>query len=327
MDLTDETLQPAAIDPELRPALDAFAANLPEPGAPMTAESLPGVRAMLASLPRPSDEQLGREGRFLVEHAVAPGLDGAPDVPLLVLRPRGADATGCLVWLHGGGMIFGSRYDGIDEMADYADAMSMVLVSVEYRLAPETPYPGPVDDGIAALRWVAENADALGVPIDAVVLAGGSAGGGLAAMAAARLRAEEAPALRGLMLLAPMLDDRNTSDSVRQLPPATIWSREANGFGWRSLLGSDAAAGSPAPARIADLSGMPQGYIDVGGADGFRDEDAAFALGLSRDGVLVEFHLWAGGYHGFEGMAPAAAVSAAARSARADWLRRLLSAS
>lgn len=222
-------------------------------------------------------------------------------------------------------MIFGDYRDGLDELLDDAAALGAALVAVNYRLAPETPHPGPLEDCYAALLWAQQHASPDGS--SAVVAVGASAGGGLAAGAALMSLERGDVHLAGQMLLSPMLDHRNDSASMRNLPHPTIWSRRSNGFGWNALLGEGSASplASPALATLDQLTGLAPTFISVGGADGFRDEDSEFALRASRAGMLVEFHLWPGGYHGFEGMAPDAAVSRAARAARSAWLTRILS--
>jgi len=203
-----------------------------------------------------------------------------------------------------------------------------VVVSVEYRLAPETPHPGPIDDCYAGLLWTAAHADELGFDPDRMIVAGGSAGGGLAAALALRARDQSGPALLGQMLIYPMLDDRNDTPSAHQMAGLGGWDHSANEFGWTALLGERRGAPdvSPyaAPARADDLSGLPPAFIDVGSAETFRDEDVAYASRIWQAGGRAELHVWPGGFHGFDGIAPHAAVSQAAVAARADWLARLL---
>lgn len=316
-----------AVEPELEPALTSFMATLPEGAGALSVEVLQGIRTMINS-GLPTLTELSHGGSFTVEETAAPGLNDAPPVPLLVFRPTWTERpSGCIFWVHGGGMVFGSNREGLREILDHAQAVSAVVISVDYRLAPETAHPGPVEDCYAGLLWTAEHLSEWSVPADCLVLAGGSAGGGLAAAAALMSRDLGGPELRGQMLLAPMLDHRNDTASMAQLGDAAIWTRDANGFGWNSLLGISGSGNvSPyaSPSLARDLTRLPVSYIDVGGADGFRDEDAEYALRLGRAGVLVEFHIWPGGYHGFEGMVPDAGVSRAALAARERWLARLL---
>jgi acetyl esterase/lipase len=204
----------------------------------------------------------------------------------------------------------------------------MAVVSVEYRLAPETPHPGPVEDCYAGLAWTAAHAAELGIDPDRIIVGGASAGGGLSAAVALLARDRGGPALAGQLLMCPMLDDRNDTLSSLQMTGLGIWDHAANDLGWTALLG-DAKGGpdvSPyaAPARATDLSGLPPAYIDVGSAETFRDEDVAYATRIWQAGGIAELHVWPGGFHGFTVMVPDAAISRAAVAAPGAWLRRLL---
>jgi acetyl esterase/lipase len=315
---------PPPFDPELGAALTAILEQLPQ----ITLESLPAMRAG-GVLVAPSPEELSREGRFRVEERTVPGLGDDPDITLLICTPAGATGTlGCVYHTHGGGMIIGDRFTGLPGVLDWAERFGLVVVSVEYRLAPETPHPGPVDDCYAGLLWTAGHAGELGFDPGRLLVAGGSAGGGLAAAIALRARDEDGPALLGQMLMCPMLDDRNDTPSAHQMAGLGVWDRAANEMGWTALLG-DARGGpgvSPyaAPARAADLSGLPPAFIDCGSAETFRDEDVAYASRIWQAGGRAELHVWPGGFHGFDGMAPAAAISQDAQQARLRWLDRLL---
>jgi acetyl esterase/lipase len=257
------------------------------------------------------------------------GPAGAPDVGLVICRPASAQApVPALYYTHGGGMIGGTARDALGEILLLAEPLGVAVVSVEYRLAPETPHPGPVEDCYAALVWMAERADEIGVDSGRIVLIGGSAGGGIAAALALLSRDRGGPALAGQLLMCPMLDDRNDSPSVHQMAELMMWNRQANEVGWTALLGD--ARGGPdvppyaAPARADDLSGLPPAFVDVGSADTFRDEDVDYATRIWQAGGVAELHVWPGGFHGFDGMVPNAALSKAAVAARANWLTRLL---
>jgi acetyl esterase/lipase len=185
-----------------------------------------------------------------------------------------------------------------------------------------------VEDSYAGLVWTAENAGRLGIDPARVVLIGGSAGGGIAAALALMTRDRGGPALAGQLLMCPMLDDRNDTPSVHQMAGLRMWNRSDNELGWTALLGE--ARGGPdvspyaAPARADDLAGLPPAFVDVGSADSFRDEDVDYATRIWQAGGVAELHVWPGGFHGFDGMVPDAALSKAAVSARANWLARLL---
>jgi acetyl esterase/lipase len=325
------TTAPALVGPP--PPLDreceAVLASLP-PFPALTLESIPAMRAGAAEYtPRPANDQLTRGGAYTVEEFAVPGPVGAPDVALLICRPAAAAAVPALYYAHGGGMIVGTDRDSMVEILDLAEQVGAAVVSVEYRLAPETPHPGPVEDCYAGLLWTVENAGKLGIDDDRIVLVGGSAGGGLAAALALLARDRGGPALAGQLLMCPMLDDRNDTPSAHQMAQLRTWNRSDNEVGWTALLG-DARGGpdvSPyaSPARATDLSGLPPAFIDVGSADTFRSEDVDYAERIWQAGGVAELHVWPGGFHAFDGMVPGARISRAAVAARKDWLGRLMS--
>jgi acetyl esterase/lipase len=329
------TVETVAAGPEVGPPppydaeCGAALAALP-PFPPLTTQTIPAMRAGSAEFTvRPTNEQLARDGAYTVDEHTLPGPAGAPDVTLIVCRPTASTApVPALYHTHGGGMIIGTARDGLSEVLDLAGAVGAAVVSVDYRLAPETPHPGPVEDCYAGLTWTAEHAQELGLDPDRLVIVGASAGGGLAAALALMARDRSGPALAGQLLMCPMLDDRNDSPSVHQMAGGRTWNRSDNQVGWTALLG--AARGGPdvspyaAPARATDLSGLPPAFIDVGSADSFRTEDVDYANRIWLVGGVAELHVWPGGFHGFEGMAPQANLSKAAVAARGDWLRRLL---
>jgi acetyl esterase/lipase len=318
---------PPPFDAELLPAIEAMA----EMGSPaFTLEAIPEIRRLPSRFPEPTLEDLRRGGAFEVTQQLVPGPAGAPDVSLLICRPTAAQApVPCLYFIHGGGMMLGNnRSGGMPGALDHAQKLGATVVSVEYRLAPQTPHPGPVEDCYAGLTWTLEHAEELGIDPERLIVGGASAGGGLAAAVALLARDRGAPSLRGQLLLCPMLDDRNETPSSHQMTGLGIWDRGANEVGWTALLG-DARGGpdvSPyaAPARASDLSGLPPAFIDVGSAETFRDEDVAYASRIWQAGGDAELHVWPGGFHGFTGMVPDAALSKAATAAQLTWLRRLL---
>ena len=226
-----------------------------------------------------------------------------PRVVVRVHRPRGIDGPlPCVYSIHGGGYVLGS-YDMDDAKFDRQCVhFPCVGVSVEYRLAPEAAYPGPLDDCYAGLRWTYEHAAELGIARDRIGISGVSAGGGLAAGLAllARDRGEVPVAFQ--LLECPMIDDRQVTSSSR-LDGLPIWSREANEFGWRSYLGDlygGDVPGYAAASRATNLAGLPPALVIVGGADGFRDEDIEYALRLNQAGVPTELHVLPGAPHGVQ---------------------------
>lgn len=320
---TDTPTRPP-FDAELMPVLEAALENMPR----FTAETLPGVRQGPDNFGLP-EADLTAGGLVTVEEREVPGPAGEPDITVLILRPRNTSTPLPGIYhTHGGGMIIGGRTSGVDGFLPYVAEGKAVVVSVEYRLAPEHPDPAPVEDCYAGLVWTAKNASELGIDPERLIIAGGSAGGGLAAGTALLARDREFPPLSHQVLICPMIDDRFETPSSRMLDGEGVWDRNDNLFGWTSLLGK--RRGGPdvspyaAPARAEDLSGLPRTYIDCGASEGFRDEAILYATRLSQAGVLVDFHMWGGGFHGFDAMATHAAVSRASLAARDEFLRRAL---
>lgn len=313
-------------DPELAAVLAMFGEALP---ATMTPDMISPTREAIAAMPPLPDEALARGGTYTVEERRVPGPDGAPDITLLICRPAAASGTvGAIYHIHGAGMVMGNHRMGLDKVLDLAAPLRLAVVSVEYRLAPEHPDPAPVEDCYAGLVWTSRHAAELGIDPGRIVVSGRSAGGGLAAGVALLARDRGGPALFGQLLDYPMLDDRNDTVSSVQIDGIGVWDRTSNQTGWDALLG-DRRGGSDvssyaAPAREADLSGLPPAYIAVGSAEVFRDESVAYASRIWQCGGVAELHVWPGGFHGFEAIVPEAAISRSAIMARADWLRRLL---
>jgi len=245
-------------------------------------------------------QAIQREERFV------PGPLDAPDVRVLIYTPPGkaSAARPALLHIHGGGYIMGTPEinDGMNRAI--AQETDCVVVSVDYRLAPETVWPGSLHDNFAALCWLAAQADELGVDPARIAIAGESAGGGHAAALALHARDQGGPAICLQLLDCPMLDDRSgTSREVSPYAGEFVWTREGNAFGWTSLLGveagSDAVSDDMAPARASDLSGLPPTFISLGSLDLFLDENLEFVRRLAAVGVPVELHVIPGAYHGY----------------------------
>jgi acetyl esterase/lipase len=245
----------------------------------------------------------------------------------LYQRTDRAAPTAALLWIHGGGMCFGS-IEGDDYMCRvWAAKLGCLIASVEYRLAPEHPYPAAVDDCYAALRWLHGNVEAT-----KLVIGGASAGGGLAAGTALLARDRGEVDLAFQLLIFPMIDDRAVTPSSQEIDLASVWNRESNRHGWAAYLG-DRAGGddvplyaAPARATVDDLRGLPPAYIDVGELDPFRDEDMAYASRLLQAGVPCELHVTPGVFHASESQVLGAASSKRIRGYRNDVMRRVLGA-
>ena len=316
-------LPPVAFDPEVAAVL----AGMP-PAPPLTRDTLP--RDGVATLFPSNDEVIAGRPIEWTEHLVQ-RKEGLPDIEVTVYRPCGHVSTElpAIYNIHGGGMIVGHRSWETARVVDLVDALGIVGVSVEYRLAPEYPFPAGVEDCYAGFVWLIDNAAELGVDPERVVVMGGSAGGGLAAAVALLARDRSGPRMAGQGLLCPMLDNTNTTVSSLQYDGIGTWQRDANLLAWSCVLGDDlayrpTAPAAAAPARAADLSGLPPAYIEVGAAELFRDEDVAYASRIWATGGQAELHVWAGGAHGFDMYMPDAALTHAALAARSSWLRRVL---
>jgi acetyl esterase/lipase len=286
------------VAPELRAALQAW------PLLDITAESLASLRGMgFGDVQSPPGAPPAVE-RFI------PGPEPGSTVRVLIIDPApGAKDKPALLHIHGGGYVVGTADIATPANQRYAMECGCVVVSVDYRLAPETPFPGSLEDNYAALRWLHANAAALGVDPRRIGVGGESAGGGHAAALAIAARDRGEVPLAFQFLVYPMLDDRTgTSRSVSGFIGEFVWTAASNRFGWSSLLG--VAAGSAhvpdgaVPARVTDLAGLPATFIGVGALDLFIEEDLEYARRLIAAGVSVAVHVTAGGYHGFDGLAP-----------------------
>jgi acetyl esterase/lipase len=253
---------------------------------------------------------------------------GRPDVRVLVYEPTGRiRPSGALVWIHGGGLIMGTPEQGNALCSRFAAELGIVVVSVDYRLAPEHPFPAGLDDCATALAWTHEHADRLGIDTARIAVGGDSAGGGLAAALAQRAHDDGGPPICFQLLQYPMLDDRT---ALRDGPETFVWTRSSNRYAWQAYLGhaleQDETRPHAAPARRTDLSGLPPAWIGVGSIDLFNAEDADYAQRLEAAGVRVEYLEVPGMYHAAEVFVPNAPSMVAFTDAMVDALRTGLAA-
>jgi acetyl esterase/lipase len=270
------------------------------PRTVITARTLPALRVLtkLAAITRRPDARVVSVDANVSVHVFRP----------TSARPRAP----ALLWIHGGGMVLGDAAQDSGFCRGVADQLNIVVVSVEYRLAPEHPFPAPLEDCYAALQWLARQPD---IDPARIAIGGASAGGGLAAALAllAKERGEIRPVLQ--LLSYPMLDDRTTTRTDIDPRRLRLWSPASNRFGWRAYLGPATADGDApplaAPARYDDLSGLPPAWIGVGSNDLFHDEDVAYARRLQQAGVASTLHVVPGAYHNFDSIEAKAAISRA----------------
>ncbi len=310
------------VDPELAPILDLF------PALELSDATLPQIRAARA-------EQFEQQKPFLpsypeieVTERYAPK-QGAPDVRVLVYQPKNsARPLPALLWIHGGGYVLGSADQDDARVKEIVSTVGCAAVSVDYRLAPETPHPGPVEDCYTALTWLFAHAPELGIDPTRIAIGGASAGGGLAAALGLLARDRGEVSLAFELLIYPMLDDRTViTPDPHPYTGEFIWTHDANRFGWASLLGHAPGHGDVSPyaaaARAETLAGLPPTYISVGALDLFLEEDLEYARRLMRAGTPTELHVYPGAYHGFNLAAEAQVTQAFNRDSLAA-LRRAL---
>lgn len=314
------------VDPELLAPLEGFLTVF---GGGLNLHDIPAVRAASAQMTAALKMQLPPFEGVTSEDRQVPGPTGAPDVAVRIYQPTGRPATlPALLWVHGGGYVLGNVEGDDLYVKELVKAVECVVVSVEYRLAPEHPFPAPIEDCYAALKWLGTHAAELGVAQERIAIGGASAGGGLAAGLAllARDRAEVKVAFQ--LLIYPMIDDRNITQASETVPDTLLWSREHNLIGWRSYLGGEPGGKDVSPYaaafRATDLTGLPPAYIPVGELDLFLHENVEYAQRLLEAGVATELHVYPGAYHGFDIVAPAADVGQRFTADRNHVLKRAL---
>ncbi|WP_449620903.1 alpha/beta hydrolase [Robertmurraya sp. Marseille-Q9965] len=294
------------IDPELREILESF------PALTLDENNMAIIRRMMAESNSAVDVLVNDAVKISNQFIVGPEANLSVRVKVYEPKVKNEVLPG-LLWIHGGGYVLGTADDNDLLCQQFVTDANCVVVSVDYRLAPENPYPAPLEDCYAALKWFSENAEELGVDATRIGIAGASAGGGLTAALSLLARDRKGPQLCFQMPLYPMIDDRNNTPSSLEITGDFIWNHDLNEKGWSMYLngqnGTDNVSPYAAPARAEDLSGLPFTYTCVGQLDPFRDETLDYVSRLAQAGVDVEFHLYPGAYHGFELISPNASIS------------------
>ncbi|KEQ26939.1 alpha/beta hydrolase [Paenibacillus tyrfis] len=302
--------------PELRKAFAQF------PGFQLE-ENLEWSRSLVSAPPVKKSEHVHITSRTI------PGAAGEMLAKIYEPAGRKGDKLPAMLWIHGGGYVMGHP-DMDDELCErFVQTAGCVVVSVDYRLAPENPYPAAIEDCYAGLVWMTEEAESLGIDVNRVAIAGASGGGGLTAALALMARDKGGPSIIFQMPLYPMLDNRNITPSSHEITEdRAIWNRTNNLAAWNMYLGeeNDASELSPyaVPSRAENLAGLPPTYTCVGQLDLFRDETIEYVTRLAQAGVDVEFHLYPGCFHLFESFVPEAEVSQHAVQSYMDAMARAL---
>ncbi|MFK0258489.1 alpha/beta hydrolase [Streptomyces sp. NPDC090445] len=304
------------MDPELEP----FIPFLPRTDLNDPVATRKTVAALVAVSAAPDTSRMDVEDRTV---------PADPDVAVRIYRPHPSRArqggAGAVVWLHGGGFVFGDLDTEHPWAARLADGSGAVVVSVDYRRSPENRFPAALDDAYAVLGWTARHAAELGIDPARIAVGGHSAGGGLAAAVALRARDEQGPAICFQLLNQPGLDDRQQTWSARNFTDTPWFTRDKTTAAWRHYLGSQPATPYAAPARATDLSGLPPAYVATAEFCPNRDEDIEYALRLLQAGVPVELHQWPGTFHGSQAIL-SADISQRQNAELAGALRRALAA-
>jgi acetyl esterase/lipase len=297
----------------------------------------PDLRAATTKLPVPNPRnpllrQVIRVATRLLPTSAVAGVthttvrDGA--LRVLVYRPDTARTDAAVLWIHGGGFVIGSAKQDHRLCAETAAELGITVVSAEYRLAPDHPFPAPLDDVTAVWDWMLTHASELGIDPARIVVAGESAGGGLAATLVQRLHDTATVQPAAEWLFCPMLDDRTAADRSLDATDHFIWNNSANEFGWRCYLGrAPGSADIPAyavGARRDDLTGLPPTWICVSDIELFHDEDVAYADRLRAAGVDATLDLVPGAPHGFENWAAESAPAVALKARARTWLATTL---
>ncbi|MFK8049917.1 MAG: alpha/beta hydrolase [Halioglobus sp.] len=285
-----------AIDPELQP----FIEFLPNIALEDPAATRAGFNEMISQ----TNAELDESG-VDIENLSIPGAEKSPEVSVRIYSPQEkANSVPALLYIHGGGFVVGNIESEHGACLSLCRDLGIVLVSVDYRKAPETPYPGGLNDCYAALLWTSENAQKLGIDLDRLGIFGQSAGGGLSAATALLSRDRNGPKLCFQYLGIPEVDDRLETSSMKQFTDTPLWNRPAAELSWDYYLGADYTRGADnvpylaAPARTEDLSGLPPAHVTTMEFDPLRDEGVLFALKLMQAGVSVELHSYPGTFHG-----------------------------
>jgi acetyl esterase/lipase len=312
------------LDPELRVVLEAF----PTTGA-VDLNDIPAARAKMRKLITNMQAALPAVEGVTSQDQSVPGPHDNPAVRVRIYQPNGRPSIlPALLWIHGGGYVMGDIDQDDRLMKQLVKRVGCVAVSVDCRLPPEHPFPAPVEDCYAGLQWLFAHAGELGVDPLRIAIGGASAGDGLTAGLALLARDRKEVRVAFQLLIYPMIDDRNVTPASYAITDPRVWHRESNRLGWKAYLGRDGSGDNvshyAAATRATDLTNLPPAYIPVGALDLFIDENIEYAQRLIQAGVPTELHVYPGAFHGFDMLAPSAAVSKQFKADRDHALTRAL---
>jgi len=320
---TESHLEKYALDAEVAAALNEILAAFP--GGFNAPKELSDRRALIKAFlsQAPLNESVSR-----IDDQVNNPSDGHL-VPIRIYRPlTGVHSDGVVLAIHGGGMVMGSIAEDDSNAARLSIELGVTVIAVDYRLAPEYPFPAPVEDCFTVASWILDHGSEIGVDLSRSIIYGGSAGGGLSIATSMALRDRLGRNFKAVVAPYPMVDHRNCLPSTQRIVDMGVWDRQANIESWAWYLGNaqESTAVHPyaSPLHADDLSGLPDTFIDVGTADLFLDEDFLLASRLLESGVQVEFHCYPGAYHACELFAPDADLSQAIWRNRFDFMRKRL---
>jgi acetyl esterase/lipase len=313
------------LDPELRPMMERLPTD-----RTLDLNKISAARARMKKLVTELLASMPPVEGVSIQDQLAPASSGDHSVRVRVYRAddQQKNKLPALFWIHGGGYVMGDIEQDDRLMKQLVRRIGCVAVSVDYRLAPEHPFPTPVEDCYAGLKWLFANADELGVEHSRIAIGGPSGGGGLTAGLGLMARDRKEVQLAFQLLIYPMIDDRNATPASHAITDPRVWNRESNRLGWKAYLGRDGGGADVSPyaaaSRATDLTNLPPTYISVGTLDLFVDENIEYAQRLIQAGVPTELHVYPGAFHGFDLFAPSAKVSKQFKADRDNALRRAL---